>query len=88
MDSGGEIKMDGGSGDGQWRRNGQQNGETNVMGKAAAMGGNTKWTAVVITMDGGSKIAMDGNSGDWWTARVPQLMPSDPTLLIRHNNQL
>ncbi len=42
MDSGGEIKMDGGSGDGQWRRNGQQNGETNVMGKAAAMGGNTK----------------------------------------------
>ncbi len=64
MDGGGEIKMDGGSGDGQRWRNGQWNGETNAMGKAAAMGGDARWTAAVITMDGGSKIAMDGGSGD------------------------
>ncbi len=64
MDGGGKIKMDGGSGDGQWWRNGQQNGKTNAIGKAGAMGGNVRWMAAVITMDGGSKIAMDGGSGD------------------------
>jgi hypothetical protein len=64
MDSGGKIKMNGGSGDGQWRRNGQRNGETNTMGKAAMMGGKARWMTVVITMDGGSKIAMDGSSGN------------------------
>ncbi len=64
IDSGGKIKMDGGSGDGQWRRNGRWNGKIDVMGKAAAMGGNTRWTAAVITMDGSSKIAMDGGSSN------------------------
>jgi hypothetical protein len=64
MDCGGKIKMDGGSGDGQWRCIGRRNGKTNTMGKAAAMGGNARWTEAVITMDGGSKIAMDGGSGD------------------------
>ncbi len=64
MDGGGKIKMDGGSGDGHWRRNGRQTSKTNPMGKAAAMGGDVRWTAAVITMDGGSKIAMDGSSGD------------------------
>jgi hypothetical protein len=34
------------------------------MGKAAAMGGDARWTAAVITMDGGSKIVMDGSSVD------------------------
>jgi hypothetical protein len=48
MDCGSKIKMDGGSGDGQWRRNGQQNSETNPMGKVAAMGGDARWTAAVI----------------------------------------
>ncbi len=43
---------------------GDETAKTNLMGKAAAMGGNARWTAVVITMDGGSKIAMDGGSGD------------------------
>ncbi len=71
MDGGGKIKMDGGSGDGQRQRNGQCNGETNPMGKAAAMGGNARWTAVVIRMDGGSEIAMDSSIGNRWTARVP-----------------
>jgi hypothetical protein len=64
MDGGSEIKMDGGSGDGRWRRNGQRNSKTNAMGKAAAMEGNARWTAAVITMDSGSKIAMDGSSGN------------------------
>jgi hypothetical protein len=59
MDGGGEIKMDGGSGNGQRRCNGRRNGETNPMGKAAAMGGDARWTAAVI---GGSKIAMDCGS--------------------------
>ncbi len=43
---------------------GARNGKTNPMGKAAAMGGKARWTAVVITMDGSSKIAMDCGSGD------------------------
>ncbi len=64
MDSGGKIKMDGGSGDGQRRRNGRRTSETNLMGKAMAMGGNARWMAAVITMDGGSKIALDGGSGN------------------------
>jgi hypothetical protein len=64
MDGGGEIKMDGGSGDGQRRRNGWRTSKTNPMGKAAAMGGNARWMAAVITMDSGSKIAMDGGSGN------------------------
>jgi hypothetical protein len=64
MDCGGKIKMDGGSGDGQQRRNEWQNSKTNTMGKAAAMGGNARWMAVVITMDGGSKIAMDRGSSN------------------------
>ena len=64
MDGGSKIKTDGGSGDGQRRRNGRRTSETNPMGKAAAMGGDARWTAAVITMDGGSKIAMDGSSGD------------------------
>jgi hypothetical protein len=64
MDGGGKIKMDGGSGDGQRRRNGRRNGETIAMGKVAAMGGDARWMAAVITMDGGSEIAMDGGSGD------------------------
>ncbi len=64
MDSSGEIKMDGGSGDGQWRCNGRRNGKTNPMGKAAAIGGDARWMAAVITMDGSSKIAMDSGSGD------------------------
>jgi hypothetical protein len=34
------------------------------MGKAAAMGGDARWMAAVITMDGSSKIAMDSGSGD------------------------
>jgi hypothetical protein len=88
MDDGGKIKMDGGSGNGQWWCNGWRNGKTNAMGNAVAMGGNARWTAAVITMDGGSKIAMDDGSGNWWMARVPRLMPSDPTLSIRHSNQL
>ncbi len=31
------------------------------------MGGNARWTAAAITMDGGVKIAMDGGSvnGQW-----------------------
>jgi hypothetical protein len=64
MDGGGKIKMDGGSGDGQQRRNWWRNGKTNAMGKAAMIGGEARWTATVITMDGGSKIAMDGGSGN------------------------
>jgi hypothetical protein len=64
MDGGGKIKMDGGSGNGQRRCNGRQNGKTNAMGKAVAMGGNARWTAAVIMMDGGSKIAMDCSSGN------------------------
>ncbi len=43
MDSGCNIKMDGGSGDGQQQRNGRRNGKTNTMGKAAMMGGNARW---------------------------------------------
>ncbi len=58
------FRMDGGSGNGQRRRNGRRTSKTNPMGKAAAMGGDARWTAAVITMDGGSKIAMDGGSGD------------------------
>jgi hypothetical protein len=42
MGSGSKIKMDGSSGDGQRQHNGRQNGKTNAMGKAAAMGGNTR----------------------------------------------
>ena len=64
MDSGGKIKMDGGSGDGQRQCNGRRTSKTNLMGKAAVMGGNTRWMAAVITMDGGSKIAIDGGSGN------------------------
>jgi hypothetical protein len=64
MDGTGKIKMDGGSGDGQQRCNGRRNGETNAMGKAAAMGGNVRWMAAVIMMDGGSEIAIDGGSGN------------------------
>jgi hypothetical protein len=64
MDGGGKIKMGGGSGNGQQRRNGWRNGETNPMGKASAMGGSTRWTAAVIMMNGGSKIAMDCGSGN------------------------
>jgi hypothetical protein len=64
MDSSGKIKMDGGSGDGQRRRNGRRTSETNPMGKAAAMEGDARWTAAVITMDGGSKIAMDSGRGN------------------------
>jgi hypothetical protein len=86
MDGGSKIKMIGGSGDGQWWHNGRQNSKTNAMSKAATMGGGTRWTAVVITMDDGSKIAMDGSRGNRWMARVPRLMPSDPTLSIQHNN--
>jgi hypothetical protein len=64
MDGDSKIKMDGGSGDGQRRCNGQRNGETNTMGKAAAMGGNTRWMAAMITLDGSNKIAMDSGRGD------------------------
>ncbi len=32
--------------------------------RSSAMGGNTRWTSEVITMDSGTKIVMDGNSGD------------------------
>jgi hypothetical protein len=63
MDGGGKIKMDGGSGDEQRRHNGQRNGETNAMGKMAAMGGNARWMAAVIRIDGSSKIAMEGSRG-------------------------
>jgi hypothetical protein len=42
MDSGGKIKMDGGSGDGQRRHNGRRNGKTNLMGKASGMGVNVR----------------------------------------------
>ncbi len=35
-----------------------------AMGKAAAMGGNARWRAAVITMNGGSKIAIDSGSGN------------------------
>jgi hypothetical protein len=81
IDDGSKIKMDGGSGNGKRRRNGQRNGKTNPMGKAAAIGGSTRWTAAVITMDGGSKIAMDCGSGNQWTARVPRLTPSSEVVL-------
>jgi hypothetical protein len=64
MDSGGKIKMKGGSSNGQLWHNGRRNDETNAMGKSAAMGGNARWTAAVITMDSGSKIAMDGGSSN------------------------
>ncbi len=64
MDGSGKMKMDGGSGDGQRRCNGRQNGETNAMGKVVAMGGSARWTAAVIRMDSGSKIAMDSDRGD------------------------
>jgi hypothetical protein len=64
MDSGGKIKMDCGSGDGQRRRNGRRTSKTNLMGKAVAMEGNARWMAAVITMDGGSKITIDGGSGN------------------------
>jgi hypothetical protein len=64
MDGGSKIKMDGGSGNGQWRCNWQRNGKTNAMGKAAAMGGNVRWMAAVITMNGSSKIAMNDSSGN------------------------
>jgi hypothetical protein len=88
MDGGGKIKMDGSSGNGQWRCNEWWNGKTNPMGKSKATGGDARWTVAVITMHDGSKIAMDGRSGNRWMARVPRLMPSDPTLSIGHNNQL
>ncbi len=64
MDGGGKNKLDGSSSDGQQRHNGRQNGKTNTMGKAAAMGGNVRWMAVMITMDSSSKIAMDGGRGN------------------------
>jgi hypothetical protein len=64
MDRGGNIKMDGGSGDGQQWRNYRRDGKNNSMGKVATMGGDARWTAAVITMDGGSKIAMDGSSSN------------------------
>jgi hypothetical protein len=38
--------------------------QKNLDGQSGAMGGNTRWTAAVIMMDGGSKIAMDGSSGN------------------------
>jgi hypothetical protein len=41
------------------------------------MGGNARWMAAVITMDGGSKIAMDGGSCErqqqhngWWNSKA------------------
>ncbi len=60
----GKIKMDDGNGNGQQRRNGRRNGKTTAMGKAVAMGGNARWKAAVIRMDGGREIAMDSGRGD------------------------
>jgi hypothetical protein len=93
MDGGGKIVMDGGSGNWQWRRDGKAIAMGNWtvavqwmaqwvadnchQCKSGAMGGNTRWTAAAITMDGSSKIAMDGSSGDgqrwhngWQDSRV------------------
>ncbi len=88
MDIGSKIVMNGGSGDGQRRCNGQRDGKEISMGngtaaarwmaqwaaddclqgRSGAMGGNTRWMAVAITMDGGSMIMMDSSSSDgrWW----------------------
>ncbi len=84
MNCSGVIAMDGGIGDGQRQRNGQQHGKAIMMGNGTALeqwmaqwvadnghqlrsdaiGGNARWMAVAIMVDGSGKMAMDSGSGD------------------------
>ncbi len=58
------------------------------MGKAAAIGGDTRRTTAVITMDDGNKIAMDSGSGNgqqwhngWWNGKA--IAMGDGTAMAR-----
>jgi hypothetical protein len=59
---GGVIRMDNGMAAVQWTA--QLASNDCRQHRSSTMGGNTRWTAVAITMDGGRLIAIDSNNGN------------------------